>query len=72
MGDSKVLDKFYSRKCEGNMGETVEQEETLCDGVETVREITYLGNRVSAGGGCEAAVTVRTRCGWIKFRECGE
>ena len=24
------------------------------------------------GGGCEAAVTARTRCGWIKFMECGE
>ena len=27
---------------------------------------------MSAGGGCEAAVTTRTRCGWLKFRECGE
>ena len=25
-----------------------------------------------AGGGCEAAVTARTRCGWVKLRECGE
>ena len=38
----------------------------------TVREFTYLGDSVSAGGGCEAAVTARTRCGWVKFRECGE
>ena len=29
----------------------------LCDEVETVREFTYLGDRVGAGGGCEAAVT---------------
>ena len=42
--------------------EAVEQEETLSDEVETLREFTYLGDRVSAGGGCEAAVTVRTRC----------
>ena len=27
---------------------------------------------VRAGGGCEAAVTVRTRCEWVKVRECGE
>ena len=27
---------------------------------------------MSAGGGCEAAVTARTRCGWVMFRECGE
>ena len=38
----------------------MEQEEKLCDEVETVRDFTYLGDRVSAGGGCEAAVTVRT------------
>ena len=48
------------------------QEEMLCDDVKTVREFTYLGDRVSAGGGCEAAVTARTRCGWVKFRECGK
>ena len=38
----------------------MEQEEKLCDVVETVREFTYLGDRVSAGGGCEATVTART------------
>ena len=27
---------------------------------------------MSAFGGCEAAVAARTRCGWAKFRECGE
>ena len=27
---------------------------------------------MSTGGGCETAVTARTRCGWDKFRECGE
>ena len=50
----------------------MEQEENLCDEVETVREFTYFGDRVSAGGRCEASVTARTRCGWVKFRECGE
>ena len=30
--------------------------------METVSEFTYLGDRVSAGGGCEAVVTARTRC----------
>ena len=24
------------------------------------------------GPWCEAAVTAGTRCGWVKFRECGE
>ena len=27
---------------------------------------------MTAGGGCEAAVTARARIGWVKFRECGE
>ena len=50
----------------------MEEEEKSCDEVGTVREFTYLGDRVSVGGGCEAAVTARTRCGWVKCRECGE
>ena len=47
----------------------MEQVEKLCDEVESVREFTYLGDRVSAGRGYEAAVTARTRYGWVKFRE---
>ena len=41
----------------------MEQEEKLCDEVETVREFTYFGDRVSVGGGCEVVVTARTGCG---------
>ena len=48
----------------------MEQEEKLCDEVETVKEFTYVGDRVSAGGGCEAAVTARTGC--VRFMEYGE
>ena len=48
----------------------MEQEVRLCDEVETVREFTYLDDRVSAGEGCEPAVTARTGCGWVKFKEC--
>ena len=40
--------------------------------METIKEFTYLGDRVCVKGGCEAAVTASTRCGWVKFRECGE
>ena len=50
----------------------MEQEEKLFDEVETVREFAYFDDRVSAGERCEAAVTARTRCGWVKFWECGE
>ena len=60
-------DNFICRKCEGNIGEAMEQEEKLCDEAETVNEFTYLGDRVSADEGCEAAVTARTRCGWVKL-----
>ena len=50
----------------------MEQEEKLCDEVETVWEFTYLGGKVSASGGCEACVTARTRCGWFRLRESVE
>ena len=75
-GMKRVTPKFSRsstcRKCEGNIGEAVEQEVKLCDEMETVREFIYLGNRVSAGGGCKAAVTARIRCWWAMFMECGE
>ena len=63
---------FTCTKCKDNIREAVQQELKLHDEVETVREFTYFGDRLSAGGVCEAAVTVRTRCGWVKFRECNE
>ena len=53
----KEIFQEYSRnhtckKYEENIGEGVQQEERSCDEVETVREFTYLGDRVSAGGRC--------------------
>ena len=73
----KLVTEKFSRnfaciKCEGSIGEAVEHEERLCDKVETIQESTYLVGSVSAGGGCEAAVTARTICGWVKLRECVE
>ena len=38
----------------------------LCEEVESVRDFCYLGDRVNASGGCEAAVTARARIGWVK------
>ena len=43
-----------------------------CDRVETARQFTYLGDKVSANLGCEAAVTARIRCGWAKSNIYGE
>ena len=55
-----------------NIGEAVEHEETFFNGVKTVMKFTYLGDMVSAGGQCEAAVSVRARYGWAMFMECVE
>ena len=67
----KISINFTFKTCKGNIGEAVEQEKKLCDEVGTVGGLTYLGDRVRAGGGCETAMTDRTRYGWVKFRECG-
>ena len=40
--------------------------------METVGKFTYLSDMFSAGRGCEAAVTARTRCGLVNIRDCGE
>ena len=40
--------------------------------MEAVRDFTYLSDKVSVGGGCEATVSARTRCGRVKFGECCE
>ena len=47
-------------------------DEKLCDGLQTITKFTYLGDRLNTTGGCEIAVTARSRIGWIKFRECSE
>ena len=47
----------------------VEPVEELCEELETVRGVCYLGDRVN--GGCEEAVTARARIGWMKFKEYG-
>ena len=63
---------FVCLKCKGIMEGTMDSIEKLCDKVETVNEFCYLGDRLNASGGCEAAVTARIRIGWVGFRKCGE
>lgn len=63
---------FVCGRCEKRAGGFMEPVEELCNEVETVKGFCYLGDRVNASGGCEAAVTARARFGWVKFRECGE
>ena len=45
------------------MEEMVDLIEKLCNEVETVIGLCYLGDRLNASGGCEAAVTARVRIG---------
>ena len=51
---------------------TVDSIEKLCDEVETVNGLCYLGDRLNSSGGWEAAVRATVRIGWVRFRECGE
>ena len=48
------------------------EELSFFDQIDFVKSFCYLGDKLNASGGSEAAVTARTRIGWIKCRECGE
>ncbi|XP_068756631.1 uncharacterized protein [Montipora capricornis] len=63
---------FVCGQCKKQVDGLVEPVEELCEEIETVRGFCYLGDRVNASGGCEAAVIARAGIGWVKFRECGE
>ena len=39
------------------------------DKLEVVSSFCYLGDMLSAGGGCEIVVTTRVKTAWRKFRE---
>jgi len=62
---------FVCKNCKDKK-EMKEPLELLCDGAETVTEFSYLSDRLNTTGGCEVAVTARTKIGWMKFRECNE
>ena len=83
MGHARCTDKkkvavyvnknFVCKKCRSVVKNfKVSADEKLCDGVETVSKFTYLGDRLNATGGCETAVTARSRIGWMKLWECNE
>ena len=48
------------------------EELSFFDQVDFVKSFCYLGDRLNASGGSEAAVTARTRIGWTKLREGGK
>ena len=64
--------KFFCARCSSMIAGTMVKEEKLCDGIEIMKGFCYLGDRLHASGSSEAAVTIRTRIGWVKFRECGD
>ena len=67
-------------KCEESGGKAMHQEERLCSEMQYlfiyniyhIHKYTYLGNRVSMDGECEAEITARTWCKWDELRACGE
>ena len=68
-----VNKNFVCKKCRSVVNNFKgSADEKLCDGVETVSKFTYLGDRLNATGGCETAVTARSRIGWMKLRKCSE
>ena len=69
---SKSRRDFVCGRGKNQVDGLVEWMEELCEEVETVRGFCYLGDRVNANGGCEAAVTAKARIGWVKFKECRE
>ena len=55
-------------RCKKQANGLVGPVEELGEEVETVKGFCYLGDRVNASGGCEAAVTARVRIEWVKFK----
>ena len=67
---STVAKGFVCKLCVGTKEGIVEPgEEIFFDQVDFVKSFCYLEDRLNASGGSEAAVTARTRIGWIKFRD---
>ena len=70
---STLAKGFVCKVCVDTKEAIVEPgEEIFFDQVDFVKSFCYLGDRLIASGRSEAAVTARTRMGWIKFRECLE
>ena len=67
-----ISKKFTCIKCEGNIGTAEERKKSYVMKWKLFVNSYFLVTLVRAGGICESAVTARTRCGWVKFRECCE
>ena len=64
---------YRCARCMGNArpidGRTQSEVQVGPDKLEVVASFCYLGDMLSAGGGCEMAVTTRLKTAWKKFRE---
>ena len=71
---STLAKSFVCELCVDTQEEIVKPSEEISyfDQVDFVKSFCYLEDRLNARGGSKAAVTARTKIGWLKFRECGE
>ena len=64
---------FRCARCLGKArpidGRTVKEVKVDDEKLEAVPEFCYLGDMLSAGGGCELAAVTRCKCAWGKFRQ---
>ena len=66
-GDFKVFKKCCLQEMRREYRNGSGPGKKLCDKMESVSEFSYLGDKLNAGEGCEAADTARTRCGWLSL-----
>ena len=66
---TKVDGVFECKTCVNGRDDGSEAEEKMDEGVEKVESFVYLGDCISAAGGCRRAVTARVRAGWKKLRD---
>ena len=59
----KMTKGFVCKKCRKYSEERVKPIKTICKQLETVNNFCYLGDRLTANNGYEAAVTPRMRFG---------
>ena len=59
---------FRCGRCLGK-ARTVKEVKVNDEKLEAVPEFCYLGDMLSAGGGCELAAVTRCKCAWGKFRQ---
>ena len=72
-GPLKNDPSYKCPRCQGTArpidGRPIKEAEIGADKLEVVAEFCYLGDMLSAGGGCELAAIKRCKSAWGKFRE---